>query len=392
MTVRSVLLQLHVYFEILYSWCGQNKNYRLVNRLGDCNGEDRMMSKFIQLFILVCLIGGPGLFSKFAYAVEQNNLEVGMVNPGYEEKPEWFKNSFLDIGEDVEEATAAGKRVMLYFYQDGCPYCAKLLRDNFSQQSIVLKSRRYLDVIAVNMWGDREVTDLDGQQSTEKQFAAGLRVMFTPTILMLNEQGKVILRINGYYHPAKFEAALDYVGLHKEKNLSFADYYHNLAPVKASGKLHEEDFFLRPPFNLQQLARESKPLLVLFEQHKCKPCDEYHADIYQRQQTREQLLRFNIVRLDMWAETPLITPQGRQSTARAFAKQLDVKYAPSMVFFDHSGKEVFRSEAYLRAFHIQSILDYVASGAYQQQPNFQRYIASRADKLEAQGVHVDLWK
>ena len=350
------------------------------------------MPKFLLLFILVSLMSSPGLFSPAVYAAEQNNLEVGMVNPGYEEKPEWFKNSFLDIAEDVEEASAAGKRVMLYFYQDGCPYCVKLLRDNFSQQSIVEKSRKYLDVIAVNMWGDREVTGLDGQQMTEKQFAAGLRVMFTPTILMLNEQGKVVLRINGYYHPVKFEAALDYVGQHKEKTLSFADYYRKLAPVEASGKLHEETFFLQPPYHLQRLAKETKPLLVLFEQHQCKPCDEYHADIYQRQETREQLQRFNIVRLDMWANTAMTTPAGKQSTARAFAKQLDVKYTPSMVFFDKSGKEVFRSEAYLRAFHIQSILDYVASGAYQQQPNFQRYIAARADRLEAQGVHIDLWK
>ena len=281
---------------------------------------------------------------------------------------------------------------MLYFYQDGCPYCAKLLRDNFSQQSIVQKTRKYLDVIAVNMWGDREVTGLNGQQTTEKQFAESLRVMFTPTILMLNEQGKVILRINGYYHPVKFEAALDYVGQHKEKSLSFAEYYRKLAPVKASGKLHDADFFLQPPYDLQQLSKESKPLLILFEQKQCKPCDEYHADIYQRKETREQFQRFNIVRLDMWGKTLLITPAGKKSTAREFAKQLDVKYAPSMVFFDNSGKEVFRSEAYLRAFHVQSILDYVASGAYQTQPNFQRYIAARADKLEAQGIHVDLWK
>lgn len=350
------------------------------------------MPKYLLLFILVSLIDGTGLLSRAGYAAEQNKLEAGMVNPGHEEKPEWFKNSFLDIGEDVEEATAAGKRVVLYFYQDGCPYCAKLLRDNFSQQSIAQKARNYFDVIAVNMWGDREVTGLDGQQMTEKQFAAGLRVMFTPTILILNEQGKVVLRINGYYHPVKFEAALDYVGQRKEKTLSFADYYRKLAPAEASGKLHDEAFFLQPPYDLRQLINQTKPLLVLFEQHRCKPCDEYHADIYQRQETREQLQRFNIVRLDMWAETALITPEGKQSTARAFAKQLDVKYTPSMVFFNNSGKEVFRSEAYLRAFHIQSILDYVASGAYQQQSNFQRYIAARADKLEAQGEHVDLWK
>ncbi|MCK5480512.1 MAG: hypothetical protein KAJ06_05175, partial [Gammaproteobacteria bacterium] len=31
------------------------------------------------------------------------SLEEGMVNPGYEEKPDWFANSFLDIREDVSE-------------------------------------------------------------------------------------------------------------------------------------------------------------------------------------------------------------------------------------------------------------------------------------------------
>ena len=349
------------------------------------------MPKYLLLITLV-LIGATGLLDQSTQAAEQSGLEAGMVNPGYEEKPDWFKNSFLDIREDVEEAASAGKRVMLYFYQDGCPYCAKLLQDNFSQRSIVEKSRQYLDVIAVNMWGDREVTSLDGRGMTEKEFAAGLRVMFTPTILMLNEQGKVILRINGYYHPVKFEAALDYVGQHKEATLSFADYYHQLEPTKPSGKLHEEAFFLTPPYDLQKLTAGAKPLMLLFEQKQCKPCDEYHADIYQRSETQAQLKRFNIVRLDIWADTPMRAFDGQKTTARSIARQLDVKYAPSMVFFDKAGKEVFRTEAYLKAFHVQSVLDYVASGAYDTQPNFQRFIAARADKLEAQGVHVDLWK
>ena len=43
------------------------------------------------------------------------------------EIPHWFKESFLDFEEDVDEAAAAGKRVMIYFHQEGCPYCAKLV-------------------------------------------------------------------------------------------------------------------------------------------------------------------------------------------------------------------------------------------------------------------------
>ncbi|MCK5091158.1 MAG: thioredoxin, partial [Gammaproteobacteria bacterium] len=80
------------------------------------------------------------LFAAEVEAAQPGTLDSGMVNPGYEEKPDWFKLSFLDIREDVEEATAEGKRVLLYFYQDGCPYCAKLIRDNFSQRAISEKT------------------------------------------------------------------------------------------------------------------------------------------------------------------------------------------------------------------------------------------------------------
>ena len=58
--------------------------------------------------------------------------------------------------------------------------------------------------------------------------------------------------------------------------------------------------------------------------------------------------------------------------------------------FDNTGKEVFRTEAYLKSFHVQSSLDYVLSGAYRTQPSFQRFIQARAEALEAQGIHIDL--
>ena len=48
------------------------------------------------------------------------------------EKPHWFKESFLEFEDDVAEAAAADRRVMLYFHQDGCPYCARLVEENFA--------------------------------------------------------------------------------------------------------------------------------------------------------------------------------------------------------------------------------------------------------------------
>lgn len=127
------------------------------------------------------------------------------------EGPSWFKQSFLDINDDVAEAKQANRHLMLYFYQEGCPYCARFQRETLGQQSIVDKTRKHFDVVAIDLRGDREVTDQTGKKLPEKDFAASLNVKFTPTFLMFDQTGHVVLRLNGFQSPQKFDAALDYV-------------------------------------------------------------------------------------------------------------------------------------------------------------------------------------
>jgi len=323
-------------------------------------------------------------------AATSTALQSDMVNPGYQDKPAWFKESFLDLREDIQEATKNKKRVLLYFYQDGCPYCAKLLQDNLGQKKLADKTKKYFDVIAINMWGDKEVTDLSGKLTTEKKFTEQMKVMYTPTLVFLTENGQVALRVNGYYAPYKYETALDYVRGHNEKKLTFRNYARKFLKKATAGKLHDEKFILKKPYNLQKLLKSNKPLLVLFEQKKCHECDELHNDIFKRKETLKQIKRFNVVRLDMWSNEKLQDFKNKTVTAKALAKKLNITHSPSFVFFDNVGDEVFRIDAYLKSFHTQSVLDYVASKAYKTQPNFQRYISKRADKLEAQGVHVNL--
>lgn len=122
-----------------------------------------MRAILTPLLLSIALAGTPAMAADPPAA-----LAPGMVNPGWHEPPAWFKESFLDIREDIAEAAKAGRRLMLYFHQDGCPYCAKLLRENFSDRAIAEKTRKHFDVIAVNLWGDREVTDLAGKTTTEK--------------------------------------------------------------------------------------------------------------------------------------------------------------------------------------------------------------------------------
>ncbi len=331
-------------------------------------------------------------FSSASFAEDEAKLETGMVNPGYEDKPDWFKVSFLDLYDDIADAAAHNRRLMLFFYQDGCPYCKKLIEDNFGQRSIAIKTRKYFDVVAINIWGDREMT-IGDKTMTEKQFAAALKVQYTPTLLFFNKHNKVVFRANGYYPPEKFSSVLDYVGQKQETKLSYLDYVAR-HPIRQSstGVLHTGITSIKDTHNLKAALQPGKHLLVMFEQKQCKACDELHLDILKRKESRDLLRRLNVVVLDMWSENPVVTPDGTTMSVNQWAKKIGIEYAPSLVYFNDQGKEVFRSDAYLKAFHLQSGMDYVISNAYKTQPNFQRYINGRAEKLREHGVTIDIMK
>jgi thioredoxin-related protein len=139
------------------------------------------------------------------------SIGAGSAAAGGEEGPSWFKQTFLDVNEDLADARKANRGLMLYFYQDGCPYCARFLRETLARRDVADKTRKYFDVVAIDLRGDREVTDAAGKAMPEKAFAASMDIKYTPVFLMFDETGHVALRLTGFQSPVRFDAALDYV-------------------------------------------------------------------------------------------------------------------------------------------------------------------------------------
>ena len=306
--------------------------------------------------------------------------------------PRWFSESFLDLREDVRDAAREGKRVMVYFGQDGCPYCKALMKVNFGEKDIVDKTRARFVALALNIWGDREVTWVDGRVRSEKELARALKVQYTPTLIFLDEKGAEALRLNGYQPPDRFRVALDYASLPAAGRPSYTEYAARRSGEAAPGVLASQPFFEKGAPDLARLRKAGKPLAVLFEQKGCRECAEMHRDGFTRPEVRRLLDRFTVVQLDLAGVRAVVTPEGSISNEREFARELRVGYAPSVVFFDASGKEVFRVEGYVRPFHLTAALDYVASASYREEPSFQRFIQKRADAQRASGRTVDLWK
>ncbi|MFG6529038.1 MULTISPECIES: thioredoxin family protein [unclassified Sulfitobacter] len=100
-------------------------------------------------------------------------------------KTPWMRDTFKDLREDLEEARGEDKRLMLMFEQRGCIYCTKMHKEVFPAPEIANYIEENYFVVQLNLHGDIEVTDFDGETLSEKQMARKWGILFTPTLMFL---------------------------------------------------------------------------------------------------------------------------------------------------------------------------------------------------------------
>lgn len=103
-------------------------------------------------------------------------------------KPDWLEETFLDLSEDLADANAQGKRLMVIIEQKGCIYCTKMHEKIFPDPEVDAMIRENFFVVQINMYGDLEVTDFDGTALSEKDMVRRWNLIFTPTMIFLPEQ------------------------------------------------------------------------------------------------------------------------------------------------------------------------------------------------------------
>jgi thioredoxin-related protein len=100
-------------------------------------------------------------------------------------KISWQRTTFKDLSEDLAEANAEGKNLMLIFEQRGCPYCKEMHEKVFSDPEVEAYIRNHYFVIQLNLYGSEDVTDFDGEVLIESKIARKWGIFFTPTMLFL---------------------------------------------------------------------------------------------------------------------------------------------------------------------------------------------------------------
>ena len=98
---------------------------------------------------------------------------------------DWYHQSFLELANDLEEALDEDKILMIKFDQKGCIYCEKVALEILSEPAINAYVREHFVVVQLDIYGGREVTDLDGDTRAENEMSRKWGVIFTPTIYFL---------------------------------------------------------------------------------------------------------------------------------------------------------------------------------------------------------------
>ncbi len=83
--------------------------------------------------------------------------------------------------------------------------------------------------------------------------------------------------------------------------------------------------------------------------------------------------QFDAVQLDRWSDEIVITPAGKKTNAKEWAKDLEIFYSPTIVFFDERGKEVFRIDSVVHLYRLQGVLEYVLTKGWETAPTYQRW-------------------
>ena len=100
-------------------------------------------------------------------------------------KAAWMRETFKDLREDFAEAEAEGKRLVLLIEQRGCVYCQKMHEETFPDPRVEALLNEDYFPIQLNLHGDVEIVDTDGEALSEKAAMRKWGVLFTPTMIFL---------------------------------------------------------------------------------------------------------------------------------------------------------------------------------------------------------------
>ena len=115
------------------------------------------------------------------------------------EDVEFFDSTFGDFSEELSIAREEGKKaILLFFEMDECPFCHRMKTTILNQPDVLEFYKKHFKLFTVDIEGDVEMTDFQGNVTTQKDFSFKQhRVRATPVMAFFDLSGKRIVRYTG---------------------------------------------------------------------------------------------------------------------------------------------------------------------------------------------------
>jgi len=325
--------------------------------------------KHVPFFILVMLLWSGALSSAPGVKVVY---------------PEWFKQSFYDLQDDLQDALDNGKHgVAVFFSEKSCSYCKAMVERTFQQPDIAQRLSQNYDVVGLDVFSDLELVDPRGNSHWIKDFAIQEKAQFTPTLIFYGKDGDALLRIVGYQSPAKMRAVLGYLEGGHYKRMALGEYIKRQSETQPTSSQAST-------IDLRRSGRDARALLVIFESPDCQKCQQFRS-MLKAPVMKPYLQQMQLAFVSSSQQQSVVTPDGRSLSGKDWADQLELLHRPSMVYFDERGQEALRVDFDIlidsegRSVetdnaqildNIRARLEYMTTKGFESIPQFQRWRAT----------------
>ncbi len=138
----------------------------------------------------------------------------------------FFQESFWDFSEELEMAREEGKKgVFIFFELTECPFCHWMKKNVLNQITVQEYYRENFRVLRLDIEGDIELVDFQGNDTTMKEFANKNRVRATPVFGFFDLDGKLVQRYTGKTaDPKEFIWLAEFVVAKKYNKTKFTRY------------------------------------------------------------------------------------------------------------------------------------------------------------------------
>ena len=140
---------------------------------------------------------------------------------------DWYLQSFLDFPSDLRDAVAEKKHFAVQWGERGCWACKRLHTVYFADPTIESFVRAHFNIVHLDLFGAREVTDVFGVRLPEKALAAHYGIRTTPSFQFFEmRDGKPaeVARMPGLLAEPKFLAMFQYVASGAYAQVSFEQW------------------------------------------------------------------------------------------------------------------------------------------------------------------------